>query len=63
MSRLMLMFASAALILAYLGLAIVGWGGFDAYFANPARTALVVVTVLMAVAGHVQLGEPQYRGA
>jgi protein-S-isoprenylcysteine O-methyltransferase Ste14 len=46
----MLVLASAAMILAYLGLAIVGWGGLAAYFANPARTALVIVTVMMAVA-------------
>ena len=26
--------------LAYLGLAILGWGGFAAFFADPARTAL-----------------------
>jgi protein-S-isoprenylcysteine O-methyltransferase Ste14 len=48
MSRLMLALASAGMILIYLGLAIVGWGGFDAYFANPARTALVIVTAAMA---------------
>jgi protein-S-isoprenylcysteine O-methyltransferase Ste14 len=48
MSRLMLALASAGLILAYIGLAIVGWGGFDAFFANPARTALVIVTAAMA---------------
>jgi protein-S-isoprenylcysteine O-methyltransferase Ste14 len=50
MPRLVLVLASAAVILAYLGLAIVGWGGLDAYFADPARTALVIVTVLMTVA-------------
>jgi len=48
MSRLTLALASAGLILAYVGLAIVGWGGFDAFFANPARTALVIVTAAMA---------------
>ena len=48
MSKFMLALASAAAILAYLGLAIVGWGGFDAFFANPARTALVIVTAAMA---------------
>jgi protein-S-isoprenylcysteine O-methyltransferase Ste14 len=47
MSRLMLAFASAGLILVYLGLAIAGWGGFDAFFANPARTVLVIATVVM----------------
>jgi len=48
MSRLMLALASAGVILAYVGLAIVGWGGFAAFFANPARTALVIVTAAMA---------------
>jgi hypothetical protein len=48
MSRLMLVLASAGMILVYLGLAIAGWGGFDAFFANPARIALVIATVAMA---------------
>jgi protein-S-isoprenylcysteine O-methyltransferase Ste14 len=48
MSRLMLALASAGMILAYVGFAIVGWGGFDAFFANPARTALIIVTAAMA---------------
>ena len=48
MSRLMLALTSAGMILAYVGLAIVGWGGFDAFFANPARTALIIVTAAMA---------------
>jgi len=47
MSRLMLVLASAGMILAYVGLAIVGWGGFAAFFANPVRTALVIVTAAM----------------
>jgi protein-S-isoprenylcysteine O-methyltransferase Ste14 len=46
----MLALASAGVILAYLGLAIAGWGGFDAFFSNPARTALVIVTAAMGVA-------------
>lgn len=50
MSKLMLALTSAAAILVYLGLAIVGWGGIDAFFANPARTALVITTAMMAVA-------------
>jgi protein-S-isoprenylcysteine O-methyltransferase Ste14 len=36
--------------LAYLGLAVLGWGGFAAFFANPARTALAVATLLVGVA-------------
>jgi protein-S-isoprenylcysteine O-methyltransferase Ste14 len=34
----------------YLGLAVLGWGGFAAFFSNPARTALAVVTLLIGVA-------------
>ena len=33
----------------YLGLAVLGWGGFAAFFANPARTALAVATLLVGV--------------
>ena len=32
----------------YLGLAILGWGGFAAFFSNPARIALVVATFAMS---------------
>jgi len=48
MSKFMLALTSAGLILVYLGLAIVGWGGVDAFFANPARTAVVIATAMMA---------------
>ena len=51
MSRPALALASAGGVVAFLGLAILGWGGFDAFFANPARIALVVVTAAMVVAG------------
>jgi protein-S-isoprenylcysteine O-methyltransferase Ste14 len=34
----------------YLGLAVLGWGGFAAFFSNPARTALAVVTFLIGIA-------------
>jgi protein-S-isoprenylcysteine O-methyltransferase Ste14 len=50
MSKPTLALASAGSVLVYLGLAIVGWGGFDAFFSNPARTALVIVTAAMVVA-------------
>src|SRR5437899_2438364 len=33
----------------YLLLAVIGWGGFAGYFANPARTAVVVVALALAV--------------
>jgi protein-S-isoprenylcysteine O-methyltransferase Ste14 len=51
MSKPVLSLASAGGVVAFLGLAILGWGGFDAFFANPARVALVVVTAAMVVAG------------
>ena len=51
MSKLTLVLASAGGVLVFLGLAILGWGGFDAFFANPARIALVVATAAMVVAG------------
>jgi Isoprenylcysteine carboxyl methyltransferase (ICMT) family len=34
----------------YLGLAVLGWGGVAAFFSNPARTALAVVTLLIGIA-------------
>jgi protein-S-isoprenylcysteine O-methyltransferase Ste14 len=40
----------------YLGLAVLGWGGFAAFFANPARTALAVVTLLLGVAAFLAGG-------
>ena len=51
MSKPVLALASAGGVIAFLGLAILGWGGFDAFFANPARIALVVVTAAVVVAG------------
>src|SRR5262249_40074335 len=33
---------------AYLGLAILGWGGWTAFFAHPARIALAVVLFVLA---------------
>jgi hypothetical protein len=34
--------------LAYLGLAIFGWGGFGDFFSHPARVVLVVTVVVLA---------------
>jgi protein-S-isoprenylcysteine O-methyltransferase Ste14 len=53
--------------LAYLGLAILGWGGFAAFFAHPARIALTVATFAMAGAalftsGNLSSGEREDRG-
>src|SRR5262245_23517474 len=36
-------------ILIYLGLAILGWGGFAAFFSHPARIVLAVVAFLLSV--------------
>jgi protein-S-isoprenylcysteine O-methyltransferase Ste14 len=52
--------------LAYLGIAILGWGGFAAFFSHPARTVLAITTlVLSAVAlfsgGNLSPGEREDR--
>lgn len=50
----------------FLGLAILGWGGFTGFFADPARTAAAVVTVLLAIVsllteGNMSAGEHEVR--
>ena len=50
----------------YLGLAILGWGGFTAFFANPARTAAAVATLALTVvalftAANLSKGEREDR--
>ena len=52
---------------AYLGLAILGWGGFAAFFAHPARIALTVALFSLAGAalftsGNLSSGEREDRG-
>jgi protein-S-isoprenylcysteine O-methyltransferase Ste14 len=52
---------------AYLGLAILGWGGFAAFFSHPARTAVAILMALLAVAalftaGNMSPGEREDRG-
>jgi len=52
---------------AYLGLAVLGWGGFAAFFAHPARIALVIVTLALTVAslftgGNLSPGDREDRG-
>jgi hypothetical protein len=34
--------------LAYLGLPVLGWGGFAAFFSHPALIALTVTTILLS---------------
>jgi protein-S-isoprenylcysteine O-methyltransferase Ste14 len=52
--------------LGYLGLAVLGWGGFAAFFAHPARIALAVATFALAgvalfTAGNLSTGEREDR--
>jgi len=54
-------------VLAYLGLAILGWGGFAAFFAHPARVALTIVLFVLTGAafftrGNLSSGEREDRG-
>jgi protein-S-isoprenylcysteine O-methyltransferase Ste14 len=51
----------------YLGLAVLGWGGFRAFLAEPARLAVAIVMVALTVAalfsgGNVSPGEREDRG-
>jgi protein-S-isoprenylcysteine O-methyltransferase Ste14 len=50
MSLLIRIFAVALSIGLYLALAIIGGGGIEAFFSNPARTALVIVTLALGFA-------------
>jgi protein-S-isoprenylcysteine O-methyltransferase Ste14 len=50
----------------YLGLAVLGWGGFGAFFASPARVALTVITFALTCAafsspGNLSTGEREDR--
>jgi hypothetical protein len=52
---------------AYLGLAVLGWGGPVAFFSHPALVALAVATLVMAVAaffagGNLSRGVREDRG-
>jgi protein-S-isoprenylcysteine O-methyltransferase Ste14 len=58
---------TVVITLAYLGLAILGWGGFEAFFSHPALIALTIVfCVLVGVAlfsgGNLSSGEREDRG-
>ena len=52
--------------LVYLGLAILGWGGFEAFFSHPALVMVTMATLAMSVvalfsAGNVSAGEREDR--
>jgi protein-S-isoprenylcysteine O-methyltransferase Ste14 len=51
MVSIKLLTGTVALVLIQLGLAILGWGGFSPFVANPARVALGVATVMPTIAG------------
>ncbi|MHA6830723.1 methyltransferase family protein [Ralstonia pseudosolanacearum] len=53
-------------VLAFLGLAVLGWGGLAAFLAHPARMALVAVTAVLTAAalcseGNLSAGEREDR--
>jgi len=66
MSRLKTAVFSIGGVLAYLGLAVLGWGGFAGFFSHPALIVLVIATLVMAVAavfsgGNLSAGEREDR--
>ena len=44
-----LAFASVLGVVVYVGLAVLGWGGFGAFFSHPALSVVAIVTLLLAV--------------
>jgi len=51
----------------YIGIAILGWGGFSAFFSHPARIAATIVLFAMAFAGlfsgaNMSTGDQEDRG-
>lgn len=66
MSRLQTAMFSIGGVLAYLWLAILGWGSFAGFFSHPALIVLVIATLAMAVAatfsgGNLSAGEREDR--
>jgi protein-S-isoprenylcysteine O-methyltransferase Ste14 len=58
---------TVAAVLVYIGLAVLGGGGFATFFANPARVALVVIVIVLAAASaftraSMSPGEREDRG-
>jgi protein-S-isoprenylcysteine O-methyltransferase Ste14 len=61
-----MIFIILGVTLLYLGLAVLGWGGFDAFFSQPALIALTIATFALSGAalfssGHVGSGEREDR--
>ncbi|HEY5706427.1 MAG TPA: isoprenylcysteine carboxylmethyltransferase family protein [Terrimicrobiaceae bacterium] len=62
-----LVFFTMVATLAYLGLAVLGWGGFAAFFSHPALSALAIALVLISgvslfSGGNLSSGEREDRG-
>ena len=60
-------FTSLVSVLIYLGLAILGWGGFSAFFSHPALIAVTIVLVALDIAAffteaNLSSGEREDRG-
>src|ERR1043165_677506 len=56
MAKLRLALVTLVSVAVFLGLGVLGCGGVVAFFAHPARTTLVVVTILLAGAGTFSSG-------
>ncbi|WP_031360235.1 methyltransferase family protein [Caballeronia sordidicola] len=62
-----LAFASVSGVLLYLGLAVLGWGGFTAFFSHRALSVVAIVTLLLSVVTifsrvNLSSGEREDRG-
>jgi hypothetical protein len=62
-----LAFLTMTATLAYLAVAVLGWGGFAAFFSHPARTSLAIALFVMAgvalfSGGNLSPGEREDRG-
>ncbi len=55
-TALRVLLISALSSLAFFGLAILGWGGFAAFFSHPALTVLVIAGLVMVIAGLFSAG-------
>ena len=44
-----LAFATVTGIMLYLGLAVLGWGGFTAFFSHPALSVVAIATLVLSV--------------
>jgi protein-S-isoprenylcysteine O-methyltransferase Ste14 len=67
MRKAVLALAAMVGVLAYLGLAVLGWGGLGEFFAHPARVVLAITAIALAgvasfTGGNLSPGEREDRG-